>query len=116
MFRRDYLMRVLHDLAEALARIVGAKSTRDYEEVLRQVENAKANLPLVPGMIDTLEARSVRLMLGGEELIGRVAELYRHEAEACLALGQRERALRCLVRAQRLVDQSQIAPSPRGTS
>jgi hypothetical protein len=102
MLRRDYILRAIEELARAMAAIAGLRKASQPEQALRAVEEAKARLPLVPGILDRLTPDSLRQMLTESGLLPQVVELYQQEAELCYVLGMKGRAVRCAARAEAL--------------
>ncbi len=102
MIRDDYLLRHFRQLAEALARIVGLRSADAPQEALREVERAKRQLPITPGLLDQVAVTSLTTLLPDAESRAQLAELYRHEAELLHQLGDEATAIRRLVRSKAL--------------
>ena len=98
MYRDDYLLRIVRQLAEAGARALGLRA-KNPDEALETIEAAKRALPLVPGAHDSLSAATVLELLGGIETALGLAQLYRAEAEVRAQLGDPEAASRSARRA-----------------
>ena len=94
MIQQDFLRRLIEQLGQAVARIAGRRN--QPEEVLDEVANAKALLPLVPGLLETSSVRTLVQLIGSTEVLRLLAELYRHEAEAHKQAGRTAEAARCL--------------------
>lgn len=96
-------MRLVQQLGAALARIAGLRSEARHAEALEAIDQAKSELPLVPGLVEQLSASALLRALGDEELVRHLAELYRAEAELRYQLGEPKHAVRCLARSKELL-------------
>ncbi len=103
MLKQDFVMKAIEELGGALARILGLQRDDHLQEALKEVETAKSRLPMVPGMADKLAVSSLVKALGDDQLVRNVAQLYRLEAELAYALGDQQRAVRCLSRSKALL-------------
>lgn len=79
MYRQDFIKRAIEQLAAALARAAGLKSEQPSEalECLREAEGA---MPLVPGMIEDMDAEAL-LETVGVEFAALLAQVLMLEAE-----------------------------------
>jgi hypothetical protein len=102
VLRDDFLVKAIEQLGQAIARICGLRDAKRTEDALQAVESAKRELPLVPGTVDQLSASRLARALGSPDLVGKLAELYRQEAELRYLLHDQVRAVRCLARSKAL--------------
>ncbi|MBX3218426.1 MAG: hypothetical protein KF850_40850 [Labilithrix sp.] len=100
MLRRDYLERMIQQLADTLARAVGLAKEGKHEEAARDVDSLyDRNVGLPRRMLERLDLGSVRSMLGGEKLAALVllleaeAELRRLRGDEAGAAERERRAL-----------------------
>ena len=94
LFQKDYLLRLLEQLAHAVAAIVGRIGAGEPREALEAIGNARLALagPLV-ATLDRVDAGTVVSLLGAEK--ARVyATLARLEGDARAALGEDATAAR----------------------
>jgi hypothetical protein len=106
MFQQDYLMRMFRQIMEVAMRAMGMR-VQSPGEALQLIEQAKAQLPLVPGMLDAMSAASVLKLLDNPGAALALAQLYRAEALARCEQGQLLAAERAARRAQRFFAESQ---------
>lgn len=104
MLRQDFVLRAIHQLGEALARIVGLRREDKQVEALEAIARAKDALPLVPGMVDQLSVPDLISTLEDEALTRQLAQLYQHEAELHYQRGDHPRAIRTLARSKALLE------------
>jgi hypothetical protein len=79
--RRDWLERVLHQLAEALARAVGLRVRGAEEEALEEIHRATLELFGIPrGMLLSLDARTALEVLAEPRLREAALRLLDEEA------------------------------------
>jgi hypothetical protein len=102
VLRQDYVKRLIEQLGQALARIAGRQS--EPEQVLDEVQQAKALLPLVPGLLENSSTSLVIQLVGSAGVLRQLAELYRHEAHALEAQGQTVQTTRALRRCLRILE------------
>lgn len=82
MFRDDWLLRVIRDVVDALARILKKKEEGKYEEALEDVRDALGKL-LGPNakLVGILDAATLAHMCPNAETVRALAELRREEAD-----------------------------------
>lgn len=82
MIRQDYIKRLIEQVGEAIARVLGktGAGAESQDEGLERINHAYAELGIVPGFF-ALEATSLRRMLGSAERIAAVAALCGWEAQ-----------------------------------
>ncbi len=113
MIRQDYIQRAIEELARAIAAL-SSKSVSP-EETLQRVTEAKRQIPLTPGLIDTLGARDIVVRLDAR-VVRDLATLLRLEGEAHLELGNEKQASRLLRRSGSLLSslsESRTALEPK---
>jgi hypothetical protein len=93
MIRQDYIKRLIEQVGEAIARALGktGAGAEQQEEALQRIHRAYAELGIAHGFF-TLEASSLRRMLGSPERMAAVAELCRLEAQVLELKGDTARA------------------------
>jgi hypothetical protein len=97
VFRRDYIQRMVQQLAEALARIAGLRAQKDLDGAEREVAEAYRTLNVDPTFL-SLDARSLIAVVGDPDRLRMLARLLDEEAAVCEARGdaasaRRKRAL-----------------------
>lgn len=99
MLRAGYIERAIAKLAEAIARAAGLRSAGQADAALAELQAAKAELPVVPGVLELLSPHDLRQTLGSDEGMMQLVGVLREEARVYMTLG-RERAQ---LRAERLL-------------
>lgn len=91
--QRDYILRMIEQLAVFLARIAGARKAGDHELAEREAQAALGALfgPLAD-MLEKVDSASAASLLGGPEKIGAAAALYAERAAAREAAGKTAQA------------------------
>jgi hypothetical protein len=89
MIQRDYLMRLLSQLAAAMAKILGAKNAQNYAEARLLAQNACEQLFGLNGeLVKTMDAGTLALLLGEKEKIKALASLLREDGDILLLQGE----------------------------
>jgi tetratricopeptide (TPR) repeat protein len=92
MIERDYLMRMMAQLAAVLARVLGAKNARNYAEALQIVQDAYGELFGVQSeLVEQMDAATLALLLSDWEKIKGLASLLREEGDVLLLQGKQEK-------------------------
>jgi Flp pilus assembly protein TadB len=102
LFQKDYLLRLLEQLADAIAAIVGRISAGEPREALEAIRQARATLagPLA-STLERVDANTVLSLLGADR--ARVyAALARLEGEARAKLGEEVAAAKASAWAEEL--------------
>jgi hypothetical protein len=111
LFRQDWIQRVIEQFAAALAKIAGLAHAGQHAEALEALREAKGALPIVPGMLEDMDVRTLIESLGVEqaELLARLlaAEADLHDRMGRPLLAQRPRR-----RSQELFEQLARPPTP----
>lgn len=110
--RRDYILRLIEQFAQALARIIGLRKSGKLDEAQKLAnETADGIFGSLRLMIDQVDASTAGGLLGTREKIAVYAALTAEEAEitalkgdARKARGRRRRALELYLEASRLGD------------
>jgi len=110
--RRDYILRLIEQFAEALARIMGLRKAGNLDEAQKLVnETADGIFGSLRAMIDQVESSTAAGLLGTCEKIGVYAALTAEEGEIAALKGdarkaraRRRRALELYLEASRLGD------------
>jgi hypothetical protein len=88
MITRDYLMRLMSQLAAVMAKILGAKNAQNYAEARLLAQNACEQLFGVTGeLVKTMDAGTLALLLGEKEKIKALAALLREDGDILLLQG-----------------------------
>lgn len=88
MIERDYLMRLMSQLAAVMAKILGAKDAQNYAEARLLVQNACDQLFGLNGeLVKTMDAGTLALLLGEKEKIKALAALMREDGDILLLQG-----------------------------
>jgi hypothetical protein len=88
MIERDYIMRLIAQLAAVLARIMGAKNAKNYAEALQIAQSSYEQLLGLNGeLVDQMDAGTLALLLGEKEKIKALAALLREEGDIMLRQG-----------------------------
>jgi len=95
LLRQDMIKRAVEQLGAALARAAGLSRTEQHAEALEALREAKGALPIVPGMLEDMDAQGLIESLGVEqaELLARLlaAEADLHDRMGRPLLAQRPR-------------------------
>lgn len=82
MIERDYIMRMIAQLATVLAKILFAKKSQNYAEALLLTQNAYEQLLGLNGeLVEKMEATTLALLLGEKEKIKALATLLQEDGE-----------------------------------
>jgi hypothetical protein len=88
MYQQDLLLRLIHQLGDAVARAVGLARNERYEEALEEVREAKGRLRIVPGLLEHLAPAALLELLGPEQARA-LAQLFETEASILEQMGRR---------------------------
>ena len=82
MIERDYIMRLVQQLAAVVARLLRLKEQKEYEQALREVENAYGELlGLSPAIVPMFDVATLAPLLGHSEKMKAIATLFCEQAE-----------------------------------
>ena len=102
MFKQDYILRLVEELAQAVAKVLKGNSESKLESLESELERAEQELGVIRGA-ETLTARSLAGLLGGDKcvlyaelLLARAALLERRGSTGA-ASARRRRAQELLV-------------------
>jgi hypothetical protein len=73
LFRQDMIQRAIEQLAAALARAAGFSRAEQPAEALEALREARGALPIVPGMLEDMDAQQLIESLGAEQRAARAA-------------------------------------------
>ena len=91
--QRDYIMRLIAQFAEVLARIMGLRKAGKLDEAQKLInETADGIFGPLRSMIDQVDARTAAGLLGGRDKLVVYAALTAQEAEMALSRGQPRKA------------------------
>ena len=106
MFERDYLMRAVQQVAQALARVLGLRQQNKQEEADRELDELYRGLvPFDRELLDVLDAQTLATMIRDPERIRAVCQLLAFEADEAERRGEPARAERGRRRAAALLAQ-----------
>jgi hypothetical protein len=69
MVQRDYLLRMIEQFTQAVARILGLSSEQKFTEARRELDGAYRALGLSRSMLDSLDESSLRILVGEPKLL-----------------------------------------------
>ena len=87
MFQRDYLLRMIEQAAQALARALRLFREQKQDEAEQQLASGYAALGLDPDLLGMLDAHTLRAQWGDEEMLAMAARLLLCDAELRLGRG-----------------------------
>jgi len=105
MIRQDYIKRAIEELSRAVATLVG--QTKPPEEVLKVVQDAKAALPVVPGLLADLPISEWIRILPNKAALTDLALLLQYESHALQSLGRYQTAVAVSRRGLALLEQAE---------
>jgi hypothetical protein len=102
MLRQDLLKRAIEQLAAALARAMGYRASGQDVQALECLNEAKGALPLVPGMLEDLDAAALLTSLGRDAaralaaVLAEEAALHERAGRSLLATRRRSKSQQLL--------------------
>jgi hypothetical protein len=105
MFQRDYLLRVIQQAADAIARALRLLVSRKEDEAEQALQEGYTALGIDRELLLLLDAASLRSQLVDDEKVAMAARLLLVDAELCNARGESAAAARRLRAARRLAEQ-----------
>lgn len=87
MISQDYIIRIIQQVGEAIARMIGKKDNGDYRAALQQAESAYDLLGIPPDLAAAMNSESLASLLGHPEKIRLMARLSQQEGELYTATG-----------------------------
>ena len=112
MFRRDYILRLIEQAAQAVARALKLMVQKKPEEAQQQLDSAYALLSLDRELLLALDANSLRGHIADSERREMAARILLSDAELHCEKAAARPALRRLRAARRLLE-TLDAPAPR---
>jgi hypothetical protein len=95
VIRDDLILRMVRQLAAAIARTVKLRDAGRDEEALAEIDRAWGELVgLPPGLLDAISPEALQRLVGEGDKVRLVAELLRHEAELFERRGDPAKAAR----------------------
>jgi hypothetical protein len=101
MVQRDYLMRMIEQFVQAVARMLGLIKSGSLEEAKRELDGAYGTLGVSRSMVERLDDASLRLLFGDEKVLV-IAMLLDTEGKLLRAEGKEAEAQSLEARAKRL--------------
>ncbi|MBN2361492.1 MAG: hypothetical protein JXR83_18720 [Deltaproteobacteria bacterium] len=93
MLTRDYMMRIIKELAKLLKVAFRLKDEQRYQQALDEVNRGYRELLAIdPGMLDSMDAASAAKVIGEVARVRVVVELVLAEADIAAAMGDASRA------------------------
>jgi hypothetical protein len=102
MFQRDYLMRMIAEVAQAVARALGLIKQRKDDEAQQQLDTGYKTLGMDRELLLLLDGPTLARQLGDDPRIGAAITLLLCDAELQLARSDRPGAEKCFRAAHRL--------------
>ncbi len=87
MLRHDYIKRMVEQLGEALARIVGLRSKGQTAEALSEVRKAYAALDLNPHLVASMSGAQLAQLVNDPERARGLAQLLKEDSQLQRVLG-----------------------------
>lgn len=87
MYRQDFLKRAIEQLASALARAAGLARSNQPSDALECLREAEGALPVVPGMLEDMDAAEL-IETVGAEFVALLSEALALQAEQQERLGR----------------------------
>lgn len=115
MFQRDYLLRIIQQAAEALARALRAIGARKDDEAEEALQEGYAALGIDRELLLLLDATTLRSQLVDDTKVAMAARLLLGDAALRRARGETDAALRRIRAAHRLAEQLR-EPDPELTA
>ena len=114
MFRDDYLMRLIHQIGELIARVAGLNRDGRHDQALEAADQAWGKLIDAPReLIDAVDTATLAAMLREPAKIRAAAELCREQGHALAGHGDPVHAALRYRRALELVREARaLAPGP----
>lgn len=110
MMERDYILRMIQQLAQALGRILGLKKAGKLEEAMQAVQaTADGIFGPMRRTLDALDEQSAARLLGSREKIEAYAALTAEEASIHALMGDARRARSGERRARALYEAAGVA-------
>jgi hypothetical protein len=101
MYRDDYLLRMIEQLVDAVARITGLNRRAEHHQALVAADQALGELGVAAELIHTVDPRTLAGMLREPARIRIAAQLLRESARALAGQGD---AARARVRSRRALE------------
>ena len=109
MFREDYIIRLIKQLAHFLARIAGKRAAKDYEGAIRECGKAWDELIGHPReLVDVLDTPTLASMLREPEKMRAAAQLLVEEGRSLAGKGDPVNAAVCYRRAWELYLEARV--------
>ena len=106
MFERDYFLRQIKQLGDALRRIAGMRKQAQIVEAKDEIAKAYKALAIDRSLLEFADAASVARMVGSKELLDEIVRMMRMEADVLEDAGDTASAARKRIRAD-ILDQAQ---------
>ena len=105
MFQRDYILRLVQQVGQVIARAMGLITERKLENADAELASGYGVLGLDRGLVGVLDATGLARLLGDDDRIAAAVRLIAHDARLRLAQGDPRRAARLLRSARALLGQ-----------
>jgi len=105
MFQRDYILRLVQQVAQVIARAMGLITERKLEDADAELASGYATLGLDRELVGVLDAAGLARLLGDQDRIAAAVRLITHDARLRLVQGDPRRAARLLRSARGLYEQ-----------
>lgn len=111
LFQRDYILRLVQQVAQGIARAMGLIKERKLEDADAELASGYSTLGLDRGLVGVLDAAGLARLLGDEDRIAAAVRLIAYDARLWLAQGDQRRGAR-LLRSARGLMQQLTEPAP----
>jgi hypothetical protein len=116
MFRQDYILRIIQQAAQAIARMLGATQKEEYQQARLHADEAYSILGIPPELVLRMDTPSLVGFCSQPEKIRMLSKLLWQEGELLRAtrdpvngLDRQRRAVELLLEAQRLAPEPEDA-------
>jgi hypothetical protein len=96
LFQRDYILRMVEQAAQAIARALGLMQDRKFEEASRELSAGYSALGLDRELIGILDAATFARQLGDDDRLAAAVQLLLCDAQLCAERSQHARMKSCL--------------------
>lgn len=116
MFRQDYILRIIQQAAQAIARMLGATEKEEYQQARLHADEAYSILGIPPELVLRMDSPSLVGLFPEVEKIRLLAQLLWQEGQLLRAtkdpvngLDRQRRAVELLLEAQRMAPEPEDA-------
>ncbi len=112
MFRDDFVLRAVRQIAQVLARIMGLRQEGRQEEADRELDDLYRGLvPFDPDLLELLDTRTLASMIADPARLRALCQVLLFDGDGAAERGARERARRKWRRALELLEHGLPVPT-----